>query len=34
MDSSRSEANSKSVFGGVSLRDFENYFPEVFSPAQ
>ena len=34
MDSSRSEANSKSVFGGVSLRDLENYFPEVFSLAQ
>ena len=34
MDLSRSKANSGSVFGGVSLPDVENYFPEVFSLAQ
>jgi len=34
MDSSRSGANSGSVFGGVNLRDLENHFPEVFSLAQ
>jgi hypothetical protein len=34
MDLSRSEANSGSVFGGASLRDLENHFPEVFSLAQ